>query len=198
MNREVSSLERAAWWLRSAIRRTANEAFGAEIVREQVAGLTIYAEALDDPLAGVRAALLARNVAVAELWCYAEAARGAGRSWDEVAEALGIEASDDSEPRGRAGLSAPHRGPAAAGGRATAELAARGALEVCDVRPARSRLRPVRVAPRRRRGRPRGHVRPPSRRARSLPCVGVGEGCSVDRAISILDQTSRPGEVVTS
>jgi len=99
VNREVSPLERAAWWLRSAIRRTASEAFGAEIVRESIAGLTVHAEALDDPLTGVRAALLARNVAVAELRRYAEAARGAGRSWDEVAEALGIEAPDDGEPR---------------------------------------------------------------------------------------------------
>jgi hypothetical protein len=99
VNREVSPRERAVWWLRSAIRRTASEAFGGQIFREQVAGLTIHAEALDDPLTGVRAALLARNVAVAELRRYAEAARGAGRSWDEVAEALGIEASDDSEPR---------------------------------------------------------------------------------------------------
>lgn len=99
MNREVSPLERAAWWLRSAIRRTASEAFGGEIVRESIAGLTFSVEALDDPLTGVRAALLARNVAVAELRRYAEAARGAGRSWDEVAEALGIEASDDDEPR---------------------------------------------------------------------------------------------------
>lgn len=99
MNREVSPLERAAWWLRSAIRRTASEAFGGEIVRESIAGLTFSAEALDDPLTGVRAALLARNVAVAELRRYAEAARGAGRTWDEVAEALGIEASDDDAPR---------------------------------------------------------------------------------------------------
>lgn len=99
MNREVSARERAAWWLRSAIGRAESEAFGAEIVREQVAGLTIHTEALDDPLTGVRAALLARNVAVAELLRYAEAARGTGRSWDEVAEALGIEASDDGEPR---------------------------------------------------------------------------------------------------
>ena len=30
---------------------------------------------------------------------YAEQARGAGRSWDDVAEALGIEATEDGEPR---------------------------------------------------------------------------------------------------
>jgi hypothetical protein len=99
VNREVSPRESAAWWLRSAIRRTASEAFGGEIVREQVAGLTIDTEALDDPLTGVRAAQVARNVAVAELRRYAEVARGVGRNWDEVAEALGIEESDDGESR---------------------------------------------------------------------------------------------------
>lgn len=54
---------------------------------------------LDDPLAGDRAALLARDVAKGRLLRYAEEARGAGRSWDEVAEALGIEATEDDEPR---------------------------------------------------------------------------------------------------
>lgn len=77
------------------IRRTASEAFGGKIVRRPIAGLTFSAESLDDPLTGVRAALLARDVAVAELRRFAEAACAAGRSWDDVAEALGIEASDD-------------------------------------------------------------------------------------------------------
>jgi hypothetical protein len=59
----------------------------------------ITRRALDDPLAGVRAAVLARNVAARQLRDYAEQARGAGRTWDEVAEALGIAADEDETPR---------------------------------------------------------------------------------------------------
>lgn len=59
------------------------------------------------------------------------------------------------------------------------ELAVCGALDVRDVRSARARLRPVRVASRRRRGRPRGHVHPTGGRARGVPRVGVAEGCAV-------------------
>jgi hypothetical protein len=43
---------------------------------------------------------LARNVALRELRIYAEQARGAGRTWDEIAEALGIEPTEGGgEPR---------------------------------------------------------------------------------------------------
>jgi hypothetical protein len=59
----------------------------------------ITRRALDNPLAGVRAAVLARNVAARQLRDYAEQARGAGRTWDEVAEALGIAADEDETPR---------------------------------------------------------------------------------------------------
>ena len=47
----------------------------------------------------MQAALLARNVAVAQMQAYAEQARGAGRSWDDLAEALGIEATEGDAPR---------------------------------------------------------------------------------------------------
>jgi hypothetical protein len=60
---------------------------------------TIRRVTLDDPLSGVRAAVLARDVALAELRKYAEEARGAGHSWGDVAEALGIETSDGGDPR---------------------------------------------------------------------------------------------------
>lgn len=97
---EVTPQERAAWELRNAIRRVAYEVHGAEIIEEPLEGSTIVTKPrLADPLAGVPAAMLARDVAVGEMRAYAEQARGAGRSWDEVAEALGIEATEDGQPR---------------------------------------------------------------------------------------------------
>jgi hypothetical protein len=97
---EVTPQQRAAWELRDTIRRMARDVHGAEIVQVPMEGFrTMTKPVLDDPLAGVRAAVLARDVALAELRQYAEQARGAGRSWDDVAEALGIEATEDGEPR---------------------------------------------------------------------------------------------------
>lgn len=74
--------------------------YGAQIVQVPIEGFERATKrTLDDPLAGVQAALLARNVAVVQMRTYAEQARGAGHSWDDVAEALGIEASEDGESR---------------------------------------------------------------------------------------------------
>jgi hypothetical protein len=96
---EVTPQQRAAWELQTAIERLARDVYGAQIVQVPIEGVERATKRkLDDPLAGVQAALLARNVAVAQMQAYAEQARGAGRSWDDVAEALGIEAADD-EPR---------------------------------------------------------------------------------------------------
>lgn len=75
---------------------------GAKIVErpiEVVAGMT--RPTLDDPLAGVRAAALARNVTLSELRTYAEHARGSGRSWDDIAAALEVESATGDEPRGQ-------------------------------------------------------------------------------------------------
>ena len=97
----VTPQERAAWELRDLIRRTARDVHGAEIVEEPVEGYRVLTRSrLDDAVAGVRAARLARDVAEGQLLRYAEEARGAGRTWDEVAEALGIEVTEDGEPRG--------------------------------------------------------------------------------------------------
>lgn len=97
---EVTPQQRSVWELQTAIERVARDVHGAQIVQVPIEGIERATKrTLDDPLAGVRAALLARNVAVAQMRAYAEQARGAGRSWDDVAEALGIEATEDDEPR---------------------------------------------------------------------------------------------------
>lgn len=70
---------RAAWEMRRAILRAAADLRGTEIVQVPVEGMqTITIETLGDPLAGVPAALIARDVAIAEFRKYAEQARGAG------------------------------------------------------------------------------------------------------------------------
>jgi hypothetical protein len=70
---EFTPQERAAWALRTAIRKAAQDAYGAEIVHEPIEGFTFTRrETLDDPLAGVRVARLARDVATGELRSYAE------------------------------------------------------------------------------------------------------------------------------
>ena len=97
---EVTPQQRAAWELQTAIERVARDVHGAQIVQAPIEGFERATKrTLDDPLAGVRAALLARNVAVAQMRAYADQARGAGHSWDDVAEALGIDATEDDEPR---------------------------------------------------------------------------------------------------
>jgi hypothetical protein len=97
---EVSARERAVWSLRTEVRHTARDVFGAALTETPIAGMTVATPSgLDEPLAGVRAAVLARDVAAGQVRVYAEAARGAGRSWDEVGEALGIDADEYGEPR---------------------------------------------------------------------------------------------------
>lgn len=89
---EVTPRERAVWSLRTEIRRTARDVYGAAVVETPIEGMQVMTRSgLDDPLAGVRAAVLARDVAVGALRTYAEQARGAGRSWDDIAAAVGLE-----------------------------------------------------------------------------------------------------------
>lgn len=87
----VSAREGAVGALQAAVRAAAVEVFGAARVQTPIEGhVWATREGLDDPLAGVRAAVLARGVAVAALRDYAMQARGAGRSWDDVGAALGL------------------------------------------------------------------------------------------------------------
>lgn len=82
--------------LRAAIRNVAVAAFGASESREPVDGFEVLTRAvLNDPLAGVRAALLAWRVAFGQMREHAETARGAGRTWDDIAQALEIPARQD-------------------------------------------------------------------------------------------------------
>lgn len=84
MNREISTRERAVWWM---CRDPPGGQRGVRGRRSSVGrsrGLTIHAEELDAPLAGVQVALLARYVAVTEPRRCAEAAfgaAGAGTRW---------------------------------------------------------------------------------------------------------------------
>lgn len=97
---EVTPRERAVWALRRAIQKAAEDLDGATLVEVPISGMrAVTRRMLDDPLAGVRAALLARNVAIRELRDYAEQARGVGQTWDDIAEALGLSAEEDDTPR---------------------------------------------------------------------------------------------------
>jgi hypothetical protein len=91
----TSDRERAAVSLRRAIQVTAREAFGAGVVERPIPGFSLPHRDVE-PLAGVRAAALARDVAVRCVREYALAARADGRSWDEVAGALGVERGEGS------------------------------------------------------------------------------------------------------
>lgn len=96
-----SPRERAAWDVRTDIRLIARDAFGATWTETPIEGFRALTRAgLDDPLAGVRAAVLARNVAAGQMLDYAEAARGAGRTWDDIAHALGIDPERHDGPVG--------------------------------------------------------------------------------------------------
>lgn len=90
---DVSPHERAVTRLRGVVREVAVEAFGARIVEASIPGFAVLTDRrLDDPLAGVRAALLARTVAEGQMYAHARDARAAGRSWDEIGAALDLPA----------------------------------------------------------------------------------------------------------
>ncbi|ALE82468.1 hypothetical protein [Pseudonocardia sp. HH130629-09] len=84
-----SPRQTAAEQARHLVRRIAVDVFGASVVETPIPGFTVITDrALDDPLGGVRAALLLRGVAGSQLYDHARAARSAGRSWDEIGAAL--------------------------------------------------------------------------------------------------------------
>lgn len=92
-----SPTERAVRRLRDVVREVAVEAFEARIVEAPIPGFQVLTDRrLDDPLAGVRAALLARTVAEGQMFVHARDARAAGRSWDEVGAALDLPAHEFS------------------------------------------------------------------------------------------------------
>lgn len=103
---QADARQRAVWSLQQAVRTTAREVFGAAVVERAVAGLSIPDRDVQ-PLAGVRAAVLACDVAAARVRYYALRARAGGSSWDDVAEALGV-GQDDAGQWSRAELAYLH------------------------------------------------------------------------------------------
>lgn len=92
--------ERAVALIRDAVRKAAEE-LGATIVHEPGEGYAVMTRPRpDDPLVGVQAARLARDVAITQMREYAEATRGAGYTWDDIGAALGIEQDNSGELRG--------------------------------------------------------------------------------------------------
>jgi hypothetical protein len=87
------------WSLQTAIQVAAREAFGARMVERPIRGFSFPHRDVE-PLAGGRAAVLARDVAVRRLREYALQARAEGHSWDAIADALGVEQVEGSGGRG--------------------------------------------------------------------------------------------------
>lgn len=101
MSSNEDERRRAVWSRREEIRRIARDVYGAQLVETPIEGFQIASRpGLDDPLAGLRAAVLARDVAAGQMHTYVETARGAGRSWDDIGEALRIEAGESGATRG--------------------------------------------------------------------------------------------------
>lgn len=97
---EPTSRERLAYRVRDQLRRLAVDGFGARETTAPIGDSGFLRPVLDDPTAGLRAAVLTRNVAVAAIHDGAVDARAACRTWDEVADAIGIEDDDRFAPRG--------------------------------------------------------------------------------------------------
>ena len=86
-----SPKQSAAEQVRRLVRQVAADVFGGRVVEKPIPGFTVITDiGLDDPLAGVRAALLLRGVAAGQLNEHARDARAAGRSWDEIGAALDL------------------------------------------------------------------------------------------------------------
>ncbi|MBC3189972.1 hypothetical protein H7X46_02705 [Pseudonocardia sp. C8] len=91
--------------VRALVWSGAVEAFGAVRHEDPIEGYQVLTRSrLDNPLAGVTAALVARNAAARQLAEFAESARAAGRSWDEIGAALGLDSAGDGGGRSRAEL----------------------------------------------------------------------------------------------
>ncbi|MCE3551345.1 hypothetical protein LWC33_07750 [Pseudonocardia sp. RS11V-5] len=85
--------------LQTLLEEVAVEQFEGQVVVEPIEGYQILTRRrLADPLPGVQAAAVLRDAARRVLVDAVEAARAAGRSWDEVGEALDL--PDDAEPAG--------------------------------------------------------------------------------------------------
>jgi hypothetical protein len=85
--------------LQTLVEEVAVEPFEGQVVVEPIEGYQMLTRRrLVEPLPGVRAAAVLRDAARRVLGDAVEAARAAGRSWDEVGEALGL--PDDGEPVG--------------------------------------------------------------------------------------------------
>ena len=94
---EPTDAERRVWRVRDLIRSLAVEWFGTRETREPIGDTSVTRLVLADPLAGLRAAVQVRRVAAAQGPEYALDARGAGRSWAEIASVLGFEGLDEPE-----------------------------------------------------------------------------------------------------
>lgn len=100
---EQARRERLAAHVRQLVRRLAVEGFDTEPVEDSIPGFDrITRPGLADPLAGVRAAIVVRAVAEREIREAATDARGLGRSWEEVADALALSDAADDPPGTRA------------------------------------------------------------------------------------------------
>jgi len=97
---EATPRERLAYRVRGQIRRLAIDGFGARETTAPIGDSGLTHPILDDPMAGLQAAVLTRNVAAATIHDGAVDARAAGRTWGEIAEAVGIEDDDRFAPPG--------------------------------------------------------------------------------------------------
>ena len=111
----MSRREQAAWRTRELVRGVAVTAFDAIERREPIEGFhDLSRPVLDDPLAGVRAGRLVSDVAAGQLREWALRARGVGRSWDDVGEALELPIVPEGVTRAEAAWEwlVEHRPPA--------------------------------------------------------------------------------------
>jgi hypothetical protein len=84
--------------LRAAIQAVAREGFGSGVGERPIPGLSTVPRDVE-PLAGLRAAVLARDVAARYVRDYVLTARADGHSWEVIAEALGVKQVEGSVSR---------------------------------------------------------------------------------------------------
>ncbi len=107
---ETTQADRARWAVQAQVREVAAllEGDGVRLERPSVFGSPAGPPVADvEPLAGVRAALFVSRAATGQIREYAEQARGAGVSWQQLGEVLGLveEATQHDTPLGEAAWS---------------------------------------------------------------------------------------------
>lgn len=97
---DPSPKDTARWTLKQTIHKVAVDVYDSATVEVPIWPGARSTKMTVEPLAGIRAAIFVRDVARNQIHEYATQARGAGRTWAEIAAAFNLDAEVADDPAG--------------------------------------------------------------------------------------------------